>query len=128
MRALSITEPYASLICDGVKTIETRSWRTSYRGPLLIHASATRIPRAWRENAELMQYVRNVQRGYLLCKAELVDCVPMTEDFIQSLPEAERATGFYSVGRYAWVLRNVEPIEPIPAKGRLGIWEYTQEV
>lgn len=128
MKALSITEPYASLIRDGVKTIETRSWYTAYRGPLLIHASATRIPKAWREDQRLMQHVHNVQRGYLLCKAELVDCVRMTDEFIASLPEAERETGFYSIGRYAWLLRNVEPIEPIPAKGRLGIWEYTQEV
>lgn len=39
MRAISLTQPYASLIALGAKKIETRSWRTGYRGPLAIHAA-----------------------------------------------------------------------------------------
>ena len=38
MRALTIRQPWASLIAAGMKTIETRSWSTKYRGPLAIHA------------------------------------------------------------------------------------------
>lgn len=41
MKALTIRQPWASLIAHGVKTIETRSWRTHYRGPIAIHAGAT---------------------------------------------------------------------------------------
>ena len=40
MKALTLWQPWASLVALGVKTIETRGWRTDYRGPLLIHASA----------------------------------------------------------------------------------------
>lgn len=123
MKALSITEPYASLIADGVKHIETRSWKTNYRGPLLIHASSTPVPRAYRENGELMALVKNVQRGYILCRADLVDCVEMTDEFIAQVDEVEKAAGFYSVGRYAWILDNVEPVTPVKAKGRLGLWD-----
>ena len=44
MKVLSLTEPYATLIKNGSKTIETRSWKTNYRGRLYIHASSTKIP------------------------------------------------------------------------------------
>lgn len=117
MKALSIIEPYASLIRDGVKHIETRSWKTKYRGPVMIHASGKQIPRAYRENPGLMQHVRSVEPGCILCRAELVDCVEMTEDFIQSVDPVELDCGFYSVGRYAWILDNVVPVEPVQAKG-----------
>lgn len=45
MKVLSLTEPYATLIKNGIKTIETRSWKTNYRGKLYIHASSTKIPK-----------------------------------------------------------------------------------
>ena len=45
MKTLSIRQPFASLICRGIKTIENRSWDTTYRGQLLIHASGK--PLAW---------------------------------------------------------------------------------
>ena len=50
MKVLSLTEPYATLIKKGVKTIETRSWKTNDRGKLYIHASSTRIPREYKAN------------------------------------------------------------------------------
>lgn len=120
MKALSIIEPYASLIAEGKKHIETRSWRTSYRGPLLIHASATRIPK---EYTHLLNDVQNVHPGHIICCANLIDCVQMTEEFIRSLSEQEIKYGFYSVGRWAWILDDVKPIEPYKIKGHLGIWE-----
>ena len=43
MKALSLMEPWAALIAAGVKSIETRSWRTAYRGPLYIHASRAKV-------------------------------------------------------------------------------------
>ena len=50
MKVLSLTEPYATIIKEGKKTIETRSWKTNYRGKLYIHASSTKIPKKYREN------------------------------------------------------------------------------
>lgn len=119
MKSLSIIEPYASLIMEGYKLIETRPRRTNYRGRILIHASATRIPKAWRP---LVSRVSQVRCGYVIAIADLVDCVEMTEEWIQALPAVEREVGFYSVGRYAWILDNVQPIEPFKAKGHLGLW------
>ena len=42
MKALTLWQPWASLIAVGAKTIETRSWSTKYRGPLAIHAAKRR--------------------------------------------------------------------------------------
>ena len=119
MKALSIIEPYASLIAEGHKHIETRSWKTNYRGEILIHASATRIPKEYRH---LLPRVRQVRSGYILCRATLVDCVEMTEEFLAAVDPVERELGFYSLGRYAWVLDNVEPVEQVKVRGSLGLW------
>ena len=128
MKVLSIKEPYATLIKDGVKLIETRSWKTNYRGELYIHASGKRICREYRTNAELMKLADNHVMGFgnIICKCKLVDCIEMTTEFIEEVKKNhdEYVSGFYEIGRYAWVLENVEVIDPIKAKGHLGIWNY----
>lgn len=62
MKVLSLTEPYVTLIKNGTKKIETRSWKTSYRGKLYIHASSTKIPKEYKNNKELMT---SISREYL---------------------------------------------------------------
>lgn len=39
MKAISLTQPWATLVHLGAKRVETRSWYTSYRGQLVIHAA-----------------------------------------------------------------------------------------
>ena len=127
MKALSITEPYATLIRDGVKRIETRSWKTKYRGDLLIHASSTKIPKEYRKNEDLMNLVgdRPLHFGQIVAKCKLIDCVPITEEFIKSLKRDEIVSGFYSEGRYAWILDDVEVVnEKQIVKGNLGLWSF----
>ena len=131
MKALSITQPYAELIKNGTKKIETRSWKTNYRGTIYIHASSTKIPKASKENAELMKLTANAYMdfGKVICSAELVDCVEITESYIRNLKTNnynEFVSGIYEKGRYAWVLENVKVLgEPIKAKGSLGLWNFT---
>ena len=69
MKVLSLTEPYATLIKTGVKKIETRSWKTSYRGKLYIHASSTKIPKEYKNNKELMNlvYINELNFGNIIC-------------------------------------------------------------
>ena len=129
MKVLSLTEPYATLIKNGIKTIETRSWKTSYRGRLYIHASSTKIPKAYRENQALMSLVNNKELNYgnIICLCDLVDCIEMTDEFIDDIKKNnnEYVTGIYAKGRYAWILKNIEILDnPIKAKGHLGIWNY----
>jgi hypothetical protein len=63
MKTLSIRQPYASLICRGIKTIENRTWDTTYRGKLLIHASGK--PLAWPAfNFLPRDFVKGYQKYY----------------------------------------------------------------
>lgn len=120
MKVISIKEPYASLIMMKKKKIETRSFKTKYRGEIYIHASKTK------SNKEYL--IDNPKPGYILCKCNLVDCIYMDEDFINKIKKEEEYNyGLYEVGRYAWILDDIEKIEPIYAKGQLGIWNFKGE-
>lgn len=124
-RALSITQPYPALIVKDVKHYETRSWRTAYRGRIYIHASKTRN-KTYLSNTELISMAGHLDFGCIIAYADLTDCIEITEDFIKALDHDELISGFYTPGRYAWKLENITPISPIPAKGRLGLWEYSE--
>jgi len=129
LRVLSLIEPWASLIKEKKKFIETRSWKTNYRGELYIHASLKKITR--KEQISLTkQYALldnlDFKYGYIICKCKLVDCIYMDEMFIEKMKEnpQEYLCGDYSLGRYAWILEEIEEIDAILAKGMLGIWHY----
>ncbi len=127
MKVLSLTEPYATLIKEKKKLVETRSWQTKYRGVLYIHASMTKIKEL---NPELMLLLedKNLNYGHIICKCHLVDCIRMTDEYVSNMKEnnyQEYICGVYSPGRYAWILENIEVLnKPIKAKGKLSIWEY----
>ena len=133
MNVLSLTEPYATLILKRHKTIETRSWKTNYRGELYIHASATKISLTSLENQDLMNFVEldKLNHGHIICKCNLVDCILMTEEYIEDLKRnnpKEFLCGEYKVGRYAWILDSVTPLKnTIKAKGQLNIWNFYNE-
>lgn len=130
MKVISITEPYASLIKEQKKLIETRSWKTNYRGEIYIHASVKKINTKNEHNQELLSLINKdlLNFGHIICKCNLIDCVYMTESYIEKLKKEnyqEYICGDYQVGRYAWILDNIEPLDkPIKAKGQLGIWNY----
>ena len=127
MKVVSIREPYASLIKDGIKTIETRSWRTKYRGPIYIHSCMSK--HKIKDNVNKL-IKSELKYGYILCKAELVDCIYMDEDFIEQEKNRDYNNficGRYEVGRFAWILKNIEILdEPIEIKGQLGLWNYDE--
>lgn len=133
MKVLSLTEPFATLIKEKKKVIETRSWKTNYRGELYIHASATSIPKDWKDDNEFMALVDNIPLnfGNIICKCKLVDCIYMTKEYVENMKKnnyQEYICGKYEEGRYAWILENIIPLEnPIKAKGQLNIWNYYNE-
>ena len=128
MKILSLTQPYASAIPLGLKTWETRSWPTKYRGPLGIHA-AKRFPipakafaRAEYLAGRLPTIPLWMTLGAVVAVVDLTDCIP-TEDAWRVIDDLERLYGDYSPGRFALNLENIRPLaEPIPAKGSLGLW------
>ncbi len=131
MKVLSLKEPFATLIQTGYKHIETRSWNTNYRGELYIHASGKNIDKTMLYNDFLKNIINQIptQCGNIICKCNLTDCLYMDEQLINKVKEnpIEYQCGDYQIGRYAWVLADITPIEPIPAKGHLGIWNHNHE-
>lgn len=124
MKAITIKQPWASLIAHGIKDIENRTWRTNYRGRILIHAGASK-KEGWRLNDVQRFHLR--RSGSSLCSTDF-DKLPFSA-IIGSVEIIDCIQGYSSVWAekdvWNWVLAN--PIlfpEPIPAKGKLSFWEY----
>src|SRR5829696_4018568 len=109
MKALTLTQPWATLVATGLKKVETRSWTTRYRGSLAIHA-ARGFPRIAREFAEgeraMGRLVAEVPLGAVVAIARLVDVRPASE-MEGEISILERSYGDYSAGRYAWMLEDI---------------------
>jgi activating signal cointegrator 1 len=142
LKVITLIQPWASLIALGEKKIETRSWKTSYRGPLLIHAGKKIDSCAkhsiFRRTLESHRYTKDtLPTGMIIAKCNLIDCLEMVQCGVSSgtLSDGtkvygnEYQFGNYEIGRYAWILDNVEMLkEPIPAKGKLSIWNFEGEI
>lgn len=130
MKVLTLREPWASLIGEGIKHIETRSWPTNYRGELYIHAGLTKIPQKdIRMNRLAKELKGPLHYGLIFAKCKLTDCVLINEDFANKVKGTDFLCydcGDYSTGRYAWILSDIEYIEPIQAQGHLSIWNYNE--
>mgnify|MGYP000006092803 FL=1 len=124
MKAITIKQPWASLIVHGIKDIENRSWQTNFRGRVLIHSSVKGDISKFgclQPNQRLKVLNTPMSRigfndlpfGSIIGSVEIVDCVQ------------NYASVWADKGAYNWVLAN--PVlfpEPIPAKGKLSFWEY----
>ena len=124
MKALSIRHPWVDLILSGAKTVDVRTWATSHRGPLLLHASGGFGISEREAAARLKQPPPGPEAmGALVGVAELVDCRPVRrEDWKKAgLPPLEGKL-------FAWVLEDARPIEPIPCPGRRLLFEVDEEV
>lgn len=151
MKAITIWQPWASLLVMGAKLYETRSWATNYCGPIAIHAAAKPVQRTIDELVRGTiaatvddlddSYRRTLERfdrlfpspaelyqlptGAIIGTARLVRCNPIDEAFVARLTEQEIDLGDYSPGRFAWEFESMTPLpEPIPAKGTQGLWKW----
>jgi hypothetical protein len=131
MKALSIRQPFATLLCLGVKHYETRTWKTDYRGPIAIHASSIFDVRAREVCVESPIRELLAAAGYrtplalplgkILGLAKLVDCVP-TRDL--RLDESQLRLGDFRAGRWAWRFSTPKLLRvPLPAKGKLSLFD-----
>ena len=124
MKALTVKQPWAALIINGYKKYEFRSWKTNYRGKILIHAGLS----LEKENViRFKEYGLQYEKGAIIGEAELVDCIAVDEDFENKLLEIDPFVYKKSIHprKYAWKLENIVKYdEPIYAKGQLGLWNY----
>ena len=126
MKVITIKEPYATLIAEGLKEYEFRTWKTKYRGDILIHSGKTPND----ENKK--RFIdRNLKynEGHIIAKATITDCVEVDDKLIKELLKKDKEVyKNLAVKRdkplYGFKLENVERIKPIEAKGKLSLWDY----
>lgn len=118
MRALTVCQPYAELIARGDKPIENRTWATTYRGPLAIHAGKSR---EWLDDTD---DTNGMVFGAVVAVADLVACVHIDQAWPgrwRHLQAHEHANG-----PWCWVLENVRRMNPVPYRGAQGLWEWAE--
>lgn len=123
VKGLTLTQPWASAIALGQKRIETRSWRTPYRGLVAIHA-AQGFPRAAKEFALVAGFgpPESLPRAAVVAIAQLVDIRP-TEELVGAIDRRERDLGDFAAGRWGWIFEDIRPMAvPVPCVGALGVW------
>jgi len=128
MKALTIKQPWASLIIEGHKKYEFRSWKTNYRGKILIHAGLS-LEKDVQERFK--NYNLDYKLGYIIGEAEIVDCILVDEKFNESLRNIDPIVYGRSnhVENYAWKLENIKKYDnPVPCKGKLSLWDYDGEL
>lgn len=131
MKALTIQQPWASMIASGEKWVENRTWRTNYRGPLAIHAG---LGSKYLKKKELAEY----ETGSVVAIAWLSLCVSKSEAQYQHKQGSESKIDVswseivnhkYSEGPVCWVLEAVTKLsKPIPCKGAQGLWVLPAEI
>ena len=128
-KAISLWQPYCSLIGFGLKHFETRSWKTKYRGILVI-CSAKKKTIEQRQLYETLAQKYSLNQSWdslpfgkacVVCK--LTDCILITQELIHKTNQTEIDCGDWTAGRYAWKLDRVRIIQdPYPVKGQQGLW------
>jgi len=143
---LTLHQPWATLMAIGAKRIETRSWPTSYRGLVAIHAAKT-FPSDAREfcRGDVPYFyltdvcgweAEELPLGAVVATGILCECLPAGEvvdnlsDYVpEEGQEEELLLGDYSRGRWAWVFRDVREINPtVPCRGALGLWAVPADI
>ncbi|MBS3071339.1 ASCH domain-containing protein [Candidatus Pacearchaeota archaeon] len=118
MKVLSLKQPFAELVVSGKKKIELRKWNTKFRGEFLVHSSKISDKEAMKKFD-----FDNLPLGFIVGKAELVDVKKYTNE-----NEHKKDKNFHlanpSFGRFGFVLKNPKRVKPIPAKGKLGFWDF----
>ena len=124
MKVLTIKQPWASLIIEGYKRFEFRSWKTNYRGDLLIHSGKSIDKEAYER---LKGYLTEMPLGKIIGKVELTACIKTTPEFFEERLKENKDIYTKSIFKedYAWQMKVIEKFdEPIEVKGKLGLWNY----
>ena len=109
MKTLTIRQPWIERLISGAKRYEFRNWKTTYRGPILLHAGKRIDDDALPTTAEL-----DAPRGSIVAVGCLVDIVKNDRYNLMGEPRFE----------YGWSIRDIVRFpEPIAARGQLWLWQ-----
>ena len=126
MKVITIKQPYASLIAYGYKDYEFRTWRTKYRGDILIHAGKSVDKKAMEKFKDLnLDY----PLGCIIAKATITDCVFIDDEMSKKLLKKDPlvysgSSADPEFNGYGFKLENIERVEPIYINGKLSLWDY----
>lgn len=126
MKVITIKQPFATLIAEGLKEYEFRTWKTKYRGEILIHAGKGIDKKAMVKYKHLnLEY----PSGCIIARATITDCVYI-DDKMREVLNKKNPVVYSSIIQhkewegYGFQLENVEKIKPIPVNGKLSLWDY----
>lgn len=123
MKVITLKQPWATLVAEGIKKYEFRSWKTKYRGKVLIHAGAG-------VEKKEMERFKNLNLSYpskkIIAVVEIEDCLELTDELNKKIiAENNIAYGNKYRDGYAWKLSNVKKIDLDKSiNGQLGLWNY----
>ena len=129
MKVITIKQPWATLIAKGYKEYEFRTWKTKYRGDILIHAGK-KIDKKAMERFKYLNLEYPV--GKIIAKATITDCIYVDEEFAQKLYKKDPIVYKGLISKddwdgYGFKLENVKEISPIEVNGKLSLWDYDYE-
>ena len=126
MKTLTIKQPFATLIVEGLKEYEFRTWKTNYRGEVLIHAGKGVDKKAMKKYEYLgLEY----PKGCIIGKATITDCIKIDDNARKKLKEKNSIIYSNIIDNkdwngYGFKLENVEKLENIEVCGKLSFWEF----
>lgn len=143
LKAITIKQPWATLIALREKQFETRSWQTKHRGLLAIHAGKTVDKNAceimWIRDTLAAHGItswKQLPTGVVIATANLVNCHEVISDYGDhavvhtglKISDNEYRFGDFEEGRYAWELDAIQVLaEPVKAKGQLSLWNWNDK-
>lgn len=140
MKALTLSQPWASLVALGHKRVETRTWKTNYTGALVIHAAKSYLPEdlEWAQTPGIRKLLdpldpADLPLGVGLCVVTLLGCIQtervdkLVESGFPEFGPIEYTLGNFEPKRWAWMLEfDGLFIPPVMCKGALGLWDWPQ--
>lgn len=131
IKVLTVRMPWAALIMLGLKNIENRTWTTSYRGKIVIHASAQNHDAEWMGARYMCQKlgVKFPDGDMMLSKTgELLGVVTLSDIAQPFITMSLKMHAWQVEDNYGWVLENPIPFPiTLPIKGKLGLWELSDD-
>lgn len=138
MKVITIKQPFATLIAKGIKEYEFRTWKTKYRGDILIHAGKGIDKKAMERYKHLnLEY----PTGCIIAKANVTDCIYVDEAMVALLKEKNPLVYYGIIHKkdyqdrynktwdgYGFKLEDVVELEPIYLNGKLSFWNYEGEI
>lgn len=126
VKVLTLKQPWATLVAEGIKKYEFRTWKTNYRGKVLIHAGAG-IDK--KELARFKDLNLEYPSKKIIAEVEIKDCLELDDKLNDEIiQENNIAYGSKKRTGYAWKLGNVKKIDvDKEINGKLGLWNIDLE-